>query len=810
VFYSSPGFTATAILALTLGIGASTAVFSIVNTVLLKPVPFPEPDRLIMLMISQDDNPIIASSSPAQFMHFKAQDEVLDDVTAFRNVSFAYENDDVPVSADASQVSDAYFRTFGAQFTQGRGFTADDDLPGAGNVTVISDSFWRQYLGADPNVLGTTVSLNGDAYTVVGVAGPGFDMREFGAPQLWVPLQIDPNTRDRGYFLQVVARLTPGTSLAQAQARLEASVAPYLERFPNEFGPRGGFSALPLQDAVVGRSARTSLLFLAGAVCLVLLIACANVANLMLVRASGRQREFAIRAALGAGRDRIVQQLAAEGGVLALVSGALGLGVGYLGTRVLLAVDTADLPRVGSAGSLMGLDWRVVLFTVLVSIVTAVAFSLAPAAIGSRLNLVEVVNGSGARAGTGARQSRSRSALVIVEVALAVVLLIGAGLLIRTSTTLSRVDPGFDAQNLLTMSTSFNSDNYASTENVAETVRLTRERIRSIPGVAEVVGSCCSLPTSPGWNLPFNIPGRDNEGLYTGGGAVVFTSPGYFSTFDIPVLRGRAFDESDNGSALPVVIVNEALARQYWPDGDALGDRLLVGGGAVNMQAYADEPLRQVVGIVGNVREAGLAADPGPAMYVPQAQLPDAFHAMVVSGWPMNWAVRTRGDPADVSTVILEELRLTTGLPVTDVREMDEVLSLSVSRQRLHMLLMTVFASSALLLAAIGIFGLVASVVQHRTSEIGVRLALGAEPRQVRRMLVRQGMSLVGLGLAVGLVGAYYLATVLSSILFGVDPHDPTVFVAIPVLLIMVSIAAIAVPAMRASRVDPVVSMRRE
>ncbi len=785
-------------------------MFSIVNTVLLKPVPFEDADRLIMLMISQDDNPVIASSSPAQFMHFKAQDEVLDDVAAFRSVSFAYEGGAVPISIDASQVSDAYFRAFRAQFAQGRGFTLAEDSPGAGNVTVISDRFWKEFLGADPDVLGRSISLNGDAYTVVGVASPDFDMREFGAPQLWVPLRIDPNTSDRGYFLQVVARLTPDSSLAEAQVRLQSSVGAYLERFPNDFGPRGGFSALPLQDAVVGRDARTSLFFLGGAVCLVLLIACANVANLMLVRASGRQHEFAIRAALGAGRDRIVRQLAAEGGVLALVGGILGLGAGYLGTRILLAVHTANLPRVGSDGSLLGLDWRVILFTGVVSIVAAVAFSLAPAAASSRPNLVPAISDSGTRAGSGTRQSKTRSALVIVEVALAVVLLIGAGLLIRTSTTLIRVDPGFNADNLLTMNTSFRNDDYALTENVAETVRRTRERLRSIPGVANVVASCCSLPTSPGWNLPFNIPGRENEGLYTGGGAVVFTSAGYFSTFDIPLLRGRVSDERDDASAQPVVVVNEALARLYWPDGDALTGQLLVGGGAVNMQAYADEPFRQVVGIVGNVREAGLDSDPGPVMYVPQAQLPDAFNELIVSSGLQNWTVRTRSDPADVSAFILEELRLATGLPVTDVREMDEVLSLSVSRQRLHMLLMTAFASSALLLAAIGIFGLVASVVQRRTAEIGVRLALGAEPRQVRRTVVGQGMSLVGFGLAIGLAGAYFLATVLSSMLYDVDPHDPAVFIAVPALLITVSIAAIAIPALRASRVDPVVSLRHD
>jgi putative ABC transport system permease protein len=807
----SPGFTATAIVALTLGIGANTAVFSIVNAVLLRPVPFPDPDRLVMMMISRDKIPRVAASSRAQFVHYEARSDVLEDVAAFRSISLSYADAETPAPISASQVSEAYFRAFRARFARGRGFSPEEDRPGAGRVAVISRGFWEQRLGADPNIVGANISLSGDSYTVVGVVDADFDVRELGAPQAWVPLKVDPNTTDRGYILQVVARLKPGVTLAQAQDRLEASVPAYLERFPREFGPRGGFSALPLREALVGPGVRPSLFILVGAVTFVLLIACANVANLLLVRASGRRRELAIRAALGAGRGRIVQQLLAEGVLLALAGGALGLALGFVGMRALLRVDTAGLPRLGDSGSLIGLDWRVVAFTVGVSLVTTILFSLAPAFASCRANPVEAINDSGIRASGGLRQNKTRAALVMAEVAFAVLLLIGAALLIRTSIALNRVDAGFTAENLLTMRTAFTGSSLSKSEDVARLVQSTRERLRAIPGVVDAVATWSGIPTQPGWSLPFNIPGRDNEGLYTGGGAIVFTSPGYFDTLDIPVIRGRAFSGRDDASAPPVAIVNEALARQYWQDGaDPFADRLLVGGGAVNMQAYADEPPRQIIGIVGNVRAAGLATDPGPVVYVPQAQLPDAFNQLVVADAPMAWIIRTQGEPGMFSPAIRRELRLATGLPVTDVRTMQEILSLSVSRQSLHTLLMTVFGGAALLLATIGIYGLMAYVVEQRAREIGIRMALGANAGRVRAMLIRQGLWLVGYGLAAGLVAAYYLAALLSSFLFEVQSHDTAVFVAIPVVLTLVALPAVLVPAIRASRVNPVASIKQD
>jgi predicted permease len=795
---------------LAIGIGANVAIFSIVNAVLLRPLPFPDPDRLVTLMISANRTPLLPVASPAQFMYWRKQTDVLEDVAAFTSTTLNFTGGEIPDRVSATQASAAYFRTFRAPMVAGRSFTAEEDLPGGAHVTVLSHDFWMRRLDNDPEIVGKTISLSGVAHTVVGIVGPNLDMREFGNPELWVPLQVDPSTTDRPYIYQVAARLKPGVTLEQAQVRLEASVAAFRERYPDVLGPRAGFSAQMMREAIVGRGVRTTLFVLLGAVGFVLLIACANLANLLLMRASQRSREIAVRAVLGASRGRIVQQLLTESVLLSLVGGILGLIGGFLMMRVLLAVNTAGLPRLGDAGTLVGMDWRVLAFTLILSLSTVLLFGLVPALAGARTNLVEVIKGGGNRAAGSLLRSRMRSVLLMAEVGLAVVLLIGAALLIRTSLALNQVDPGFDTSNLLTMRTSLAGPEFATTERSNQIMRVARERVRSIPGVLDAVATCC-VPMPPGWGMPVNIPGRADEGLYTGSNAVVFTSPGYFDIFSVPVLRGRAFNDGDRAGAPPVAIINDALARKYWPDGtDPLQDRILIGGSSANMREYADEPVRQIVGIVGNVRATSLADVPGPIMYVPQGQLPDALNALIASSLPTAWVVRTRGDRTSVSLAVQEELRLATGLAVTDVRTMEEVVSLSVSRQRLHMLLMSVFAASAVLLAAVGIFGLTTYVVQQRTQEIGIRMALGADAGKVRGMVIRQGMLVVGLGLAAGVTAAYCVARLLASVLYQVEPRDTVVFVTIPLLLALVALVAVAIPASRASRVNPLESVRYE
>jgi putative ABC transport system permease protein len=811
MFRENKLFTATALAALTLGIGVNIAIFSIVNAVLLKPVPFPEPDSLVQLMNANNGAATGPASSPAKYMHWRAQTDVLENVAAGRNVEMNLEQGDEPEAIRVAQTSAEYYGAYRPPLVMGRWYTAEEDLPNAGHTVVLSYNFWVQRLASDPNVLGKSITLSGSPYTIVGVVGREFDVRDIGpAPEVWVPFQLDPNTTDQGHYFATVARLKPGVSLEQAQAKLLASAAAYRERYGLAAMPEtGGFSAITLQEALV-RQARPTLLVALGAVGFVLLIACANVANLLLIRATGRRKELAVRAALGAGRWRVMRQLLTESLMLSLAGGALGLLAGYAGMRALLTVNTAGLPRLGQAGSLLGMDWRIVLFTVVLSIATGILFGLIPALVASRTDLNAVIKDSSSRSGSGFRQNRTRSVLVLVEVSLAVVLLVGAALLIRTSLALSTVDPGYTTDNVLIMRTSLNGPSYQRAEVVDQTARLALERIRQIPGVAAGSMTCC-VPLQGGLGLPFNIIGRTNEGPFTGGSGVHFAVAGYFDTFEIPVIRGRAFNDSDTASATPVIIINEALAKQHWKDGaDPLADQMLVGGGAANMRELTTEPVRQIVGVVGDVRAGSIAQNPGPMMYLPVAQMPDALNSMMHGMGPMGWVVRTNVDAGTVSRQIQDVIRETTGVPVTNVQNMDDIVSLNTSRQRLNMLLMTIFGGAALVLAAIGIYGLMAYSVQHRTQEIGIRMALGAQADRVRWSIVGQGMTLVGIGIVFGTVAALFLATFLAAALYGVQPRDVMVFVGVPAVLAATAFAAVWIAARRASRIHPLEALRYE
>jgi predicted permease len=693
----------------------------------------------------------------------------------------------------------------------GRWFTAEEDLPNAGYTAVISYNFWTQRLASDPNVLGKSITLSGNPYTVVGIVDRDFDVRDFSQPpEVWVPFQLDPNTVDQGHYFATVGRLKPGVSLEQAQARIMASAAAYRDRFGVAAMPENaGFSVITLQESLV-RQARPTLLVALGAVGFVLLIACANVANLLLIRATGRRRELAVRVALGAGRWRIVRQLLTESLMLSLAGGALGLLAGYAGMRWLLTVNTASLPRLGVEGSLLGMDWRIVLFTVALSIATGILFGLIPALVASRADLNAVIKDSSSRSGSGFRQNKTRSVLVLVEVSLAVVLLVGASLLIRTTLALSGVDPGYTTDNVLVMRTSLGGPQFQTSGATDQTARLALERIRAIPGVAAASMTCC-VPLQGGYGLPFNIIGRTNEGPFTGGGGIHFAVPGYFDVYEIPVIRGRAFNETDTASGPPVMIISESMAKQFWPDGgDPLADQVLVGGGAAIVKELATEPVRQIIGVVGDIRTGSLAQNPGPMMYMPIAQTPDPMTGFLQAAGPMGWVIRTTVEPGPLSKQIQDIIRETTGAPVSSVQNMNDIVSLNTSRQRLNMLLMTIFGGSALVLAAIGIYGLMAYSVQHRTQEIGIRMALGAQPRRVRWSIVGQGMTLVGVGIVVGIVAAFFLATFLAAALYGVQPRDVMVFVGVPAVLAATAFAAVWIAARRASGIDPLDALRYE
>ena len=811
MFAQSPAFTLAAVAALTLGIGANTAIFSVVNAVLLKPVAMPDSDRVVVFINTSPRGPGGPAASPAKFAHYRQQTDIVEDVSAFNTGVMNYTGGQFPEQLKSARVSADFLKLVGAPFRLGRNFSADEDKPQGPKVAVISRSLWETRLNGDPTIVGKSISLGNEPYTIVGVLNT-FDFREYGpTPQVWTLFQFDPNSADQGHYFQVMARLKPGVTVQQAYGRMQSSAKDYRDKFPKAIGPNAGFGVLKVQDALVRGDVKSSLFVYLGAVAFVLLIACANVANLLLVRATGRRREIAIRAAIGGSRGRIIRQLLTESVVLSLAGGVLGLFVGWAGIRALLSINTAGLPRVGDAGAMVGLDWSVVAFTVAVSLFTGIVFGLIPAIQSSKTDLTTTLKESSGRSGTGFRQNKMRSTLVVIEVALALVLLIGSALLIRTAMALGHVDPGFDTHNVLTLKMSLKGAQYEKAEAVEQVVRNGVERLKRIPGVVEASATCC-VPLQGGYGLPFRIVGRplasDSQGPYHGGAGWMTVSPGYFEVFKIPVKKGRTFNERDTGASTPVVIINEAMAKQYWPNGDPLADKLLIGKGV--MREFAAETDRQIVGITADIRSNGLDSDPQPQMWIPQAQIPDLANALNVSLTPISWIVRTQVPPQSLSNAIQESLRETTGLPVTDVESMDAIVSTSVSRQRFNMWVMSVFGGCALLLAAIGIYGLMAYSVEQRTQEIGIRMALGAQAAQVRRMVIGQGMALALTGIVIGLAGAFGLARFITTFLFGVTAKDPAVFTAVPLILAVVSLIAVWLPARRASNVDPLTALRYE
>jgi putative ABC transport system permease protein len=804
----SPAFTIAAVAALALGIGANTAIFSVVNTVLLKPLPYPQPDRLVLFLNTspQGSGP---GASPTKFNLWREQTSAFEHVSAFRTTAVNLTEGE-PEQIAAAHVSADFFRLFGAPLIAGRTFSPDEDRPQGGHVVVLSEGFWRRRFGADATLVGRTVLLDDTPHVVLGVLG-AFDTEAFpqataGPPDVWLPFQIDPASTMQGHFFITAGRLKPDVTLAAANGQLQLAAQEFREKFPKSMGPQASFGAQPMQEIIV-RNVRPSLWILLGAVSFVLLIACANVANLLLVRANVRQREIAIRAAIGAGRGRIVRQLLTESVVLAMVGGALGLVLGILGIRALLSLSPGNIPRIGANGSGVDLDWRVLAFTAGVSLLTGIVFGLFPALHASRTDLSTTMKESSGRSGSGFRQNKARAFLVVSEVGLALVLLVGAALFIRTFVALRAVNPGFDANNVLTLRMSLAGPRFATSSAVAEVMRLGTERLGALPAV-EVAAAACCVPLEGGFGLTFTIEGRPLEGPFHGGGGFAPISPGYFSAFKIPIVRGRDFTNRDAGGAPGVVIINQTMAERYWPKGNPLADSITIGRG---LGPGMEEGPRQIIGIAGDVRDGGLNRDPQPTMYVPWAQLPDAHSANLLQITPLAWIVRTRNEPYSISNAVQRALsEASGGLAAARPRSMEEVMVRSMARSDFNMVLLTIFAASALVLAAIGVYGLMAYSVQQRTQEIGIRLALGADSHRVRNMVVAQGMGIALIGVVVGLASAFGLTRIVAGFLFGVTPRDPLVFVVVPLLLTGVALVGVWLPARRAGRVDPVVALRTE
>jgi putative ABC transport system permease protein len=804
LFLKSPGFTIAAVSALALGIGANTAIFTVVNAVLLKPLAYPDADRIVACELTSPDGNFPGASIP-KFQVWQQQTSVFKDVGAYDFSGPGFNiTGDRPEIVHGIHVSEAWFRVVGAPVMLGRTFTPQEDTPNGGHVVVLSYGLWQRKFGGRPDIIGKSLPLGNEPYTIVGVLG-----RDFASDpeaEIWVPFQFEPNSTNQGHFFWAIAMLKPGITPAQANAQMKLAYQQFLRAFPKA-DPKGGFAVEPLRDSII-KEARKSLLVLLGAVGLVLLIACANVANLLLVRATGRRREFAIRSALGAKRSRIVRQLLTESVMLGVAGGVLGLILGFVGVRALLAISPAGLPRIGEDGSAIGMDWRVLGFTLAVAILTGILFGLFPAFSVSRTDLNSSLKDSSNRSGTSMRHGKARALLVISEVSLALVLLIGSALLIRTFVALHAVNPGFDGHNVLTMEMSLTGPRFEKTAGVAQLSHDGRQRLNAIPGVEDSAFTCC-LPIQGQFGLPFTIVGKPvDPSKGPPGAGWMSASPDYYKLFRIPILRGREFTDQDTAGAPGVALINEALAKQFFPKENPVGQQIVIGH---TVGPEFEEPARQIVGVVADTHDGGLSRDPGALMIVPDAQVTDGVTKLNGGIVPLRWVVRTHRDPRQLTQVITEQLRQASGgFSVTRVRLMDEVVSRSTSRESFNMMLLTIFGVVALVLAGIGIYGLMAYSVEQRTQEMGIRMALGADRGVIRKLVVWHGMRLALVGVVLGIGAAFGLTRFLASFLFGVKTWDPMVFVAVPLILTGVALLAVWLPATRASKLNPMVALRVE
>jgi putative ABC transport system permease protein len=804
-----PAFTIIAIATLALGIGANTAIFSVVNAVLLKPLPFPEPDQLIAVGMTdtrQKDQTNLNSLSYPDFFDFRDQNRTLASSAIYRDLSFALTSEEGATSVHGAKVSAEFFDVLGIKPKIGRAFVRDDERGGGGTggyKVIISDDFWKKHFGADPNVIGRTVTLDRRPHTVIGVMPAGFQFPIQNDPlDFYVTIAEDatnpdgskPQTENRGsHSLEAVARLKPGATVAQANSDLSTIAEALAKQYPDT-NTNFGVLAKPLREDMIG-DVRTALYILFGAVICVLLIANANVANLLLARASARGKEMALRAAMGASRVRIIRQLLTESVLLAGLGGGFGLLLAQWGTEALVKTVPQNIPRISN----IQLDAPVLIFTLLVSLITGVVFGLVPAWQASHVDLNSSLK-SGSRTGNaGEGKGRVRNALIMAEVALALVLLISAGLLIQSFARLGRVQSGVHTERLLTARVSLPDVAYPKNENVIAFYDQFLNRIRAIPGV-ESASTIVPLPLS-GSNMvtSFDIQERPLPEGQRPGAPVRIIATDYFKTMGIPVRQGRIFDERDQLNSAPVVIVNERFAQKYFPGEDVIGKRIQPGFSADD----TGEKIREIVGVVGNVKHLSLRNDDSPEMYLPRTQIPFGIMSIVIRTSVSN--------PNAITNSLRKELAaLDSTIPLTSVRVFEDYISRSLARPRFNTLLLSIFAGTALLLTAIGIYGVLAYSVAQRTSEIGIRIALGAGKTSIFRLIVGQAMTLVGISLALGLAGAFAATRLLNSLLFGVGASDPATFAGIVILVSVVAFIAAWLPARRATRVDPIVALRAE
>jgi putative ABC transport system permease protein len=803
---NTTGFTAVAVITLALGIGANTAMFSVVNTVLLRPLPFRDPQRLLAVVETDpragENAPQMSVSYP-DFVDIRARSRTLEAIAAFKDSSGTLTGSGEAVHVNAESVSAGLFNLLGVQPVFGRGFLEAEDEPGH-HVVVLSDGFWRRYFHEDRGVLGKTVELNGKAFVVAGVMPQGFQFPvQSHALDLWLTFSSDAETDDpedlpitaqRGaHLLGVIARTRPGVSLQDVSKDL-ASIAGALAKENPHSNLHTGIGAKAELEQLVGDT-RTPLLMLFAAVALVLLIACANVANLLLARSTGRRREMALRLAIGATRARIVRQLVTESVVLSIAGAALGILAAYWALSGVLHLYPSNLPRALE----VGIDWRVLVFTTAVAIATGVLFGLAPALEVSNPNLTDAIRDASRTTTAGPRQNQLRSGLVILQTALGVMLLIGAGLLLRSFERLSHTDLGFNPNHLMTASFDLSETRYDADGQDQFVGELFRH-IKALPGVTAAAGAV-PLPLSNNHaSISFNLldhPVPEESQPSAGFYSVV---PGFFETMQIPLVRGRTFDDRDQRNSAPVMIITQALAKKFFANEDPVGRKIEIGAG--EGPARKKYKTREVVGVVGDIRTSNLRTEPAPAYYVPLSQL--------MWGAP-TLLVRTASDPAMVISEIRKTLAgMDPDAPLYDVRNMEDYLVFALGLARFQTMLLSLFAGVALLLTAVGLYGVMAFAVGQRTHEIGVRRALGASTPDVLRLVMGHGVSLTLAGIGIGLAGALALARIIEGLLYEVQPHDPITYLSAAVALAFVALLACYIPASRAARVDPLVALRYE
>src|SRR5215217_2057383 len=790
-----PAFTVIALITLALGIGANTAIFSVVNAVLLRPLPFSKPEELVIVW---EDATFVGfphnTPAPANYVDWKTQNQSFVDMAASHEDSFNLTGDGEPERVSAYTVNANFFPLLGVQPLLGRGFLNEEDRPGANKVVVLSYSLWQSRYGGDRNILNRAILLNGEKHTVVGVMPPSF---QFFAKdvRLWVPIALDQEdwANRGGHYLTVVARLKPGVSVAQAQADMNAVMHRISVDHPEEtMEGKIGVVVMPVRDQFVG-DARGSLIVLLVAVAFVLLIACANVAGLLLARAVGRRKEIALRMALGAGRSRVVRQLLTERLLLAVAAGVLGSLLAYGSFTFLQGL----IPEEMAIATSLRLDVRILIFTIAISIITGIIFGLVPALQSANFDLNEALKQSSGRVtSTG----RLRSAMIVFEVALSLVLLVGAGLLIQTLFQLFRQYSMLEPEKVLTMRTVLPREKYKEPQQRDNYYQQVLQRVEHLPGVA-AAGYSTSIPLA--WKG--GTSGFYPEGLKSPIPGMTYdandrqVTANYLKSMNIPLRQGRYFDNRDNAQSLPVVIVNETMARQYWPGENVLGRRFKLGG------PDEPEPWREIVGVVADVRQMGLDEPVKAEMYFPYQQVDGIWNL------PRDLAIRTNGDTSSLVGAVRQIIReVDPDQPVSNVATMAEVLGTEAAQRRMGMIMLVGFAALALLLASLGIYGVLAYFVTQHTNEIGLRQALGATPRNILFLVLRKGMGLTLLGVGIGLAAAFALTRLMSSMLFGVRAADPLTFASVPLLLVLVALFACYVPARRATKVDPLVALRYE